>query len=306
MRHLGLVFHRILAADRIHIVIDVEDLATGTTGASFSVVPINPFAYTRTGCAGYPNKLTTNYHRRILAMDCHIWPGRSHTKEFRIDASPSAVPYEGFYFYRNDRLLQAGGWNGVHYGGREYQLARVAVEVDDDLADHLRINPEKSAVAVDSQFAEAVERARSEGGVTFRGFLMDARETYKKSRKRSRERPKVVAPGKGFHPALRHSLDDELEYMPGVDPVDIRWKDLEGETFLEIDWEYRTVWLNKRYRATLTGYERGTLNDAPVLKALLYLLTQEVFKGAWLGSRDKDNIELWQQVLTAAARAEPL
>jgi hypothetical protein len=33
-------------------------------------------------------------------------------------------------------------------------------------------------------------------------------------------------------------------------------------------------------------------------------LTQEVFKGSYLGVRDKDSIDLWQQVLTAAARAE--
>ena len=58
----------------------------------------------------------------------------------------------------------------------------------------------------------------------------------------------------------------------------------------------------KIYRTSLTGYDRGALNDAPILKALLYLLTQDVFKGSWLGSRDKDNIELWQQVLSVAAR----
>ena len=54
----------------------------------------------------------------------------------------------------------------------------------------------------------------------------------------------------------------------------------------------------------LTGDDRGSLNDAPVLKTLLYLLMEEVFKGAYLGSRGKDSIELWQQVLTAAAEVE--
>jgi hypothetical protein len=34
------------------------------------------------------------------------------------------------------------------------------------------------------------------------------------------------------------------------------------------------------------------------------LLLQEVFKGAYLGSRGKDSIELWQQVLTAAVGVE--
>ena len=92
--------------------------------------------------------------------------------------------------------------------------------------------------------------------------------------------------------------------MPDEDPFDIRWRPIPGETFLEVDRERRTLWLNKRYRLLLTGDDYGSLNDAPLLKGLLYLLTQEVFKGSYLGPRDKDSIDLWQQVLTAAARAE--
>jgi hypothetical protein len=133
---------------------------------------------------------------------------------------------------------------------------------------------------------------------------MDAQDVYQKSRKRRRERPKMVMPGKGFDSTLRRAMDDELEYLPGVEPFDIRWKDLDGGIFLDVDRESRTLWLNKQYRIAITGNDRGALNDAPMLKALLYLLTQEVFKGAWLGPRDKDNIELWQELLTAAARAE--
>ena len=117
-------------------------------------------------------------------------------------------------------------------------------------------------------------------------------------------RPKVVPPGKGFYPTLRRALDDELDYLPDEDPFDIRWKPISGENFLEVDRERRVLWLNKRYRPLFTGDDYGSLNDAPLLKALLYLLTQEVFKGSYLGVRDKDSIDLWQQVLTAAARAE--
>ena len=304
LSHLGLVFHRILAAGQIRIVLDVEDVSTGVTGATFNVVPIDPFGYTHTGYVGYPKTLAASSHGRPLILDCHIWPGRSHAKEFRLEGGQSAEIYQGFYFYRNDRLLQIGGWNQTHHGDREYQLARIAVNIDDGWAGHLRMNPEKSAIAADPQFTETVAEARAEDGATFPDFLADARETYKQSRKRNRERSRTVAPGKGFHPALRRVLDDELEYLAGVEPFDIRWKNLEGAMFLEVDREHRTLWLNKAYRMAVTGDDHGSLNDAPMLKALLYLLTQEVFKGAWLGPRDKDNVELWQHVITAAARAE--
>jgi len=302
VRHLGLIFHRIIA-NRLRILVDVEDFATGATGAIVEVKPVDPFGYTRSGASGYPKQMTTTYRDRPLAIQCHIWPGKSYLDGFKLRGEVGVDVHQGFYFYRNDRLLQVGGWNQVFAGDREHQLARVAIDIDDSWAG-FRMNPEKSSVATDAGFQEAIGKATAEGGKTFWAFLDDAREVYKRSRKRTRNRPKMVPPGKGFDRALRRALDDELEYLPDEDPFDIRWRPIPGETFLEVDRERRTLWLNKRYRSLFTADDHGSLNDAPLLKALLYLLTQEVFKGSYLGPRDKDCIDLWQQVLTAAAHAE--
>nr|BFE83839.1 hypothetical protein GCM10020093_064400 [Planobispora longispora] len=46
------------------------------------------------------------------------------------------------------------------------------------------------------------------------------------------------------------------------------------------------------------------MNDAPLTKALLYLVAEDLFRGEYLGARDKDNIELYQEILTAAAKSE--
>jgi Histidine kinase-, DNA gyrase B-, and HSP90-like ATPase len=302
VRHLGLVFHRIIA-NGLRILVDVEDLATGATGAIVEVKPIDPFGYTRSGANGYPKQMTTTYHDRPIDIQCHIWPGKSHLDGFKLGGEGGGDVHQGFYFYRNDRLLQVGGWNQVFAGDREHQLARVAIDIDDSWTDRIRMNPEKSSVATDSDFQDAISKAAADGN-TFWTFLDDAREVYKRSRQRNRNRPKMVRPGKGFDRTLRRALDDEIEYLPDEDPFDIRWRPITGTTFLEVDRERRTLWLNKRYRPLFTADEHGSLNDAPLLKALLYLLTQEVFKGSYLGPRDKDCIDLWQQVLTAAARAE--
>ena len=304
VRHLGLVFHRIITVNRLRILVDIEELGTGATGAMVEVRPIDPFGYTRSGAAGYPKKMMTTYHDRHLAIDCHIWPGKSSLDGFKLDGEGKAEVHQGFYFYRNDRLLQVGGWNQVFGSDREHQLARVAIDVDASWADRIRMNPEKSAVATDAEFQDAIGNAAAEDGRTFWDFLDDACEIYKRSRKRNTNRPKMVPPGKGFHALLRRALSDELEYLPNEDPFDIRWRPISGETFMEVDRERRTLWLNKRYRLLLTGDNYGSLNDAPLLKALLYLLAQEAFKGSYLGPRTKDSIDLWQQVLTAAAGAE--
>ena len=74
--------------------------------------------------------------------------------------------------------------------------------------------------------------------------------------------------------------------------------------FFAVDREDRILWLNQRYRKALAGGRSGSLNDLPVIKALLFLLTENIFAGQNLGPRDKDNLEVWQQILIAAAREE--
>jgi hypothetical protein len=48
------------------------------------------------------------------------------------------------------------------------------------------------------------------------------------------------------------------------------------------------------------------LNDVPVVNSLLFLLMGGVFEGVYHGARDRDNMELWNSILTAAAKAEKL
>ncbi len=47
--HLGLVFHRLIAAQRVKISVDVEDLASSELGLQFTVDPIDPFGYLTSG-----------------------------------------------------------------------------------------------------------------------------------------------------------------------------------------------------------------------------------------------------------------
>lgn len=74
--------------------------------------------------------------------------------------------------------------------------------------------------------------------------------------------------------------------------------------FFEIDRENRTICLNRHYRSAILGGRRGGLNDAPTLKSLMYLLLHQVFEKEYSGSREKDNLQLWQSVLVSAARTE--
>ena len=103
---------------------------------------------------------------------------------------------------------------------------------------------------------------------------------------------------------LRQAVHRELEALPGREEVALRWRDFDDDLLFDIDRDEQTIWLNNRYRKALAGDGRGALNDAPLVKTLLFLLTENLFHGAWLGPKDKDNLELWQTVMTAAAKEE--
>ena len=46
------------------------------------------------------------------------------------------------------------------------------------------------------------------------------------------------------------------------------------------------------------------MNDVPLIKTLLFLLYEDIFRGTAFGSRDKDNVAMWLKILTAAAEVE--
>ncbi|MFI9559096.1 ATP-binding protein [Nonomuraea endophytica] len=300
--HLGLVFHRILQAGRIVIEIDVEDIDADMPGGRIPVEAINPFGYSRAGRAGYPKELTARFGDVNLTFTCHIWPGRSTSHQFKLAGGHE--DRQGIYFYRRNRLLQAGGgWHGIHSTNRRLQLARVEVEIDDDIVRMFAMNPEKSKVNVGPEFTQLAENAKAEDGTSFHDYLNAAEETFRQSGKRNTGRRKMAPLGKGMAPELRKAIEREIPIDEDAEPIDLRWKRFTNHDFFEIDRDQRVLWLNETYRPESKG-ERRSLNDAPLLKALLFIVTEELFRGEYLGPRDKDNIELYQQILTTAALSE--
>lgn len=301
--HLGLVFHRLIAKRAVAITIDQEEADIGATGLLQQVPPIDPFDYQMSGRPDYPRTLSVRLNSGTVELRCHMWPPRSQLPAFRVPYSNCPDQGQGLYFYRHDRLLQAGGWNGVVHPERSLQLARIAIDVDDCLEEHLTMNPEKTRIQASAAFIQAVESAGSE---TFdlQTFCRDSIRRFKEARRRAGTRRRVVPPGRGFAPAVRRSIGEELPFVEGSEPINIRWCDLADDTFLEVDLEERTIWLNRQYRSAVTG-DRGTsLNDAPLLKAVLYLLLNDLFSGDFLGAKEKDDVKLWGAVLAAAARVE--
>ncbi len=302
--HLGLYLHRFLARDDFNITIAVEDVSTGTEYMNFGVQPLNPFAYPVTGHGEYPIPFTAEVPNvGQVPMTAHIWPPKSSLDEYK--AVGSVMDRQGFYFYRNNRLVQAGGWNGYRQPEQHLSLARIAVDLPDNPGEVFRLTVKKEGVGTGPEFTSALEASCTSGDRTFSRFMEEAETVYRDARKRSgATRKPVIGPGKGFDPAVKDTIEEELPLIPNEEPIAVRWRALDDNTFFEIDRVSRTIVLNRRFREPVLGGRRGGLNDAPLVKSLMYLLLHQVFEKEYSGSREKDNLQLWQAVLISAAQAE--
>ncbi|MFJ3786887.1 ATP-binding protein [Streptomyces sp. NPDC090093] len=305
INHLGLMMHRIIEKSRVEILLDVEDVDKNLAGPRSRVEAIDPFGYTKPGKTGYPKDLLSQHGNLSVVFKCHIWPPRSRMPEFNLVTG--AEKHQGLFFYRRGRLLQAGGsWDGVSALARERQLARVEVEIDGLPPALVAMNPEKSRVQVGPDFASLAASAAAVDGITFVDYLTDAEERFRASRKRRRTRKAMIPPGKGFAPQLKSTIREEIPMQVHKNPITMRWARFDRthrDDFFRVDRVDQVLWLNERFRPLAKSGRRGS-NDAALVKSLLYLLMEQAFAGEYLGVRDRDNIELWQEILSMAAKVD--
>ncbi|WP_156119434.1 hypothetical protein [Corynebacterium humireducens] len=88
-----------------------------------------------------------------------------------------------------------------------------------------------------------------------------------------------------------------------VEPIDVLWGKTRNDDFVSVLREDNRIVINDRYRALFNNGATG-LNDAPVLKALLYLLFNEIASSGRRTGRAEATTELWISILNAAAHQQ--
>ena len=124
-QHLGMVFHEYLADNRLSIFVN-------GTSPSHRVKPWSPFE---------PEQQcwkSESVSRGGMRIRGYVLPHRDHLTEegFRSAAGPAGWnAQQGFYVYRNERLLVSGGWLDLGYTNEEpYRLARIRVDIPASVA----------------------------------------------------------------------------------------------------------------------------------------------------------------------------
>ena len=141
--HLAMVFHRLLQGPRARLKL----LLNGRP-----VSPWDPFM------AGHPAKPwispITNHSTDYgtVSVQCHVLPHRDKLTiaEFDANSGPAGwTAQQGFYVYRNERLLVAGGWLGLGNSrawNREeaHRLARIRLDIPNTADADWKIDVRKS------------------------------------------------------------------------------------------------------------------------------------------------------------------
>jgi RNA polymerase sigma factor (sigma-70 family) len=298
---LGLTFHRLIAQRDVRIEIDEYDLDLETSGVPRTVEAVDPFAFQMSGKTGYPAIISgSTSSGAALEVKCFILPPNSRAPSARL-LGRSRTDWQGIYVYRNDRLLQAGGWHSITSSSAELQLARAVVELTPDLLADVTMNPEKRGVLLRPALVHAIEGAvDGTGDVTFHAYLDDARQIMQVTNKREARIKPVTPAGHGLSDAVAFSVSEQLGHRTDALPASIKWRTLEEGRLFQFDSAQRTLWLNAGYRASIAGTTDGSINDAPLLKATLFLLLESYFARDRLQQTTLDQIEAWQQVLATA------
>lgn len=303
--HLGLVFHRFLESRRLQIFIDQQEAGEPEHQIRVEVKSLNPFGYSESGAQDFPKDYSLDIEEiGTLEIEGHIWPPNSELREYKLGGKSAAR--QGFYFYRNDRLIQAGGWNGLMQSEADphNSLARVRIDLPTNLDESFNLNVQKSAVVVPPGFGDAVRQAVNANGETFDGFRRTAESVYRNCDNNS-ERYKPKIPGKGIPIALRRKLLElnELDANESRE-VDFNWVEMPEDEFFRIDRLNGKILMNDRYRDDVTIVYSLSRNDVPLVKLLLYFLLERDLQQTKTSGKRMREIGLINRMLVAAARLQ--
>lgn len=275
---LGLRFHRFIGDGRVSIYIDAQASGKPETPMRTKVPPLDPFSYKISGMEGYPKAFDIELPSfGKLKAEAHIWPAKSNETGYRLGGG-KVSSRQGLYIYRNDRLIQAGGWNGCRDDESEphLSLARVIVNLPPEFDSTFQLDVTKSRVEPPPDFANRVMSAERPDGSSFKKFLVDAQAIYRKQQKKDGGTFKHT-PGAGVPKGLRDA-SKRILWQKGstpLSPVEFKWRKLDPDIFVELDQEAQTIVLNSVYRSKVLKGQTASATDASLIKVLLMFLLHD-------------------------------
>ncbi|MGK2955394.1 MAG: ATP-binding protein [Solirubrobacterales bacterium] len=301
-QHLGLVFHRFLEREEIKIVLTNANVATGDRAFGEMVSPLNPFPKV-SGMRGYPCTFKFALPGGPeMAFDAYIW--RRDAKDAGFKLGGRAARRQGIYAYRNDRLIQAGGWNGIRNDAEVHtSLARIQLDLPASLDAEFKPTVQKSAVSMPDVVLAALREARC-GDKTFAEYLTDAEAAYRDQKPSRRVRHGLV-PVSGINKPLAKKFERILGSPEDEeDEVTFRWAALPAREFFRLSPRSQEIILNSTYRDAVLQGGRASSGDAPLIKTLVMLLCRDDLSRKQRRQDHADQLEVFNWLLVEAVRSQ--
>jgi hypothetical protein len=302
---LALAFHRFLSGRprKVNIRLDIFDPVSRSAGIPIDLDPLDPFRYDHTGKEGFPATMSLDapYQDRI-AITSHVWPANSSAPEYRLPGGANSR--QGFYFYRNNRLIQGGGWNGMREVEPHLSLARLEVDMASDFDVEVSLDVKKVEIQLPPKLIAALQKAKTPSGIDFKKYLSLAEDAYRTRSMTEAELPLI--PSQGLPAGLTEYLHRELRLKRTARHRDLKisWKRLDQRSFFDIDRDGGHLYLNQAYRRQLLHGLPGSSADVPVVKCLLFLLLEEALSSERIGSKARERLERLNRILVHAVRYE--
>ena len=305
--HLSLAFHRFLSgkARKIEIQLDVFDGDSKKSGLPVCLDSLDPFGYERTGKTGFPTKMELEgEYSDCVSVIAHVWPPNSNEPGYRLPGGANSR--QGFYFYRKDRLIQGGGWNGIREAETHMSLARLEIHIapNSDFESAVGLDVKKVEIQLPPSLVKSLQKARTASGIDFKKYLSIAEESYRKRTIADTDLPLI--PSVGLPTELKDFLHKELRIKDTERHRDLQfeWADFHDDSFFDIARDEGKLYLNRIYRKQLLHGLSGSSADIPVVKCLLFFVLRDVLASERLGSKCREQMELLNRVLVKAVKHE--
>lgn len=132
-KHLAMVFHRFIESGKIKIYFQDRIIKAW-----------DPFIAREPATQGFPEEFLQN---EKVVIKGFILPHKSKINEETYKDAEGAKGWngqQGFYIYRNERLLLAGDWLGMFRKEEHYKLARIQIDLPNNLDSEWQIDIKKS------------------------------------------------------------------------------------------------------------------------------------------------------------------
>ena len=144
--HLSMVFHRFIERKEINVFFQDE-----------KIIAWNPFLQNEPTTQIFPKEIIQNGK---VAIEGYVLPHKSKISEKQYKIAEGAKGWneqQGFYIYRNERLLLAGDWLGLFRKEEHYKLTRIQIDLPNTLDAEWQIDIKKSVAIPPLIFREQIK-----------------------------------------------------------------------------------------------------------------------------------------------------